>query len=53
MLTIRAAAESDATAMMHVHREAVFAKAARHYPRAVLEAWAPGAAGAWDCSSSS
>jgi Acetyltransferase (GNAT) domain len=29
--------------MMEVHREAVFAKAAGYYPRAVLEAWAPGA----------
>ena len=29
--------------MMEVHREAVFAKAAGHYSRAILEAWAPGA----------
>lgn len=28
--------------MMRVHREAVFAKAAGHYSRAILEAWAPG-----------
>jgi GNAT superfamily N-acetyltransferase len=43
MLTIRNAVAGDATAMMEVHREAVFAKAAGHYSRAMLEAWAPGA----------
>jgi hypothetical protein len=43
MLTIRPAVRRDAAAMMEVHREAVFAKAAGHYPRAALEAWAPGA----------
>jgi hypothetical protein len=43
MLTIRRAVRGDAAAMMQLHREAVFAKAAGHYPRAVLEAWAPGA----------
>jgi GNAT superfamily N-acetyltransferase len=43
MLTIRRAVLRDAKAMMEVHREAVFAKAAGHYSRAILEAWAPGA----------
>jgi len=43
MLTIRPAVRRDAAAMMQVHREAVFAKAAGHYPRVVLEAWSPGA----------
>jgi Acetyltransferase (GNAT) family len=42
MLTVRTASKGDAAATMHVHREAVFAKAAGYYPRAVLEAWAPG-----------
>jgi GNAT superfamily N-acetyltransferase len=43
MLTISTAVSGDAMAMMEVHREAVFAKAAGHYSRAMLEAWAPGA----------
>jgi hypothetical protein len=43
MLTIRPAVLPDAKAMMEVHRQAVFAKLAGHYPRAALEAWAPGA----------
>jgi putative acetyltransferase len=43
MLNICMAVGRDAAAMMQVHREAVFAKAAGHYPRAALESWAPGA----------
>jgi hypothetical protein len=30
--------------MMHVHRKAILSKAAAHYPRATLDAWAGGAA---------
>jgi hypothetical protein len=43
MLTIRPARPSDATAMMHVHREAILSKAAGHYPQSTLDAWAVGA----------
>jgi hypothetical protein len=43
MLTIRPAVLRDAKTMMEVHRQAVFAKAAGHYSRAILETWAPGA----------
>jgi hypothetical protein len=43
MLNIRAAVQCDAAAMTQVHRDAVFAKAAGYYPRAMLQAWAPGA----------
>jgi len=43
MLTIRAAGPGDAAAIMRVHREAILLKAAGHYPRATLEAWALGA----------
>ena len=43
MLTIRHAVLRDAKPMMEVHREAVLAKAAGHYSRAILESWAPGA----------
>ncbi len=43
MLKIRLATPSDAAALMRVHREAVFAKAAGHYDPARLESWSPGA----------
>jgi len=43
MLRIRAARPNDAAALMRVHREAVFSKAASHYPQATLDAWSPGA----------
>jgi putative acetyltransferase len=43
MLKIRPARIDDATALMHVHREAVFSKAANHYSDNELEEWAPGA----------
>jgi hypothetical protein len=46
MLTIRSAVGGDAPTLMQVHRKAVFSKATEHYPRTVLEAWAPGATAA-------
>jgi putative acetyltransferase len=42
MLAIRQATQSDATAMLLVHREAVFSKAAARYAQATLSAWASG-----------
>jgi hypothetical protein len=42
MLTIRPARFDDAAAILEVHRAAILAKAACHYPRATLEAWAIG-----------
>ena len=43
MLTIRPAGPGDAVAILNVHREAILAKAAEHYPAATLEAWGAGA----------
>jgi len=43
MLKIRPAISTDASALLRVHREAVFSKAAGHYDQARLEAWSPGA----------
>jgi hypothetical protein len=42
MLKIRLATHDDASAMMVVHREAVFSKAQAHYELATLEAWSAG-----------
>jgi L-amino acid N-acyltransferase YncA len=39
MLTIRPAHRGDAAAIMRVHREAIFAKAAGHYAEQTLAAW--------------
>ncbi len=42
-LTIRPARPNDAIAMTQVHREAILSKAAGHYQRSTLDAWAVGA----------
>jgi hypothetical protein len=42
MLTIRTARLDDAAAILEVHRAAILAKAAGHYPRATLDAWGIG-----------
>jgi len=41
-LEIRPAIAADATAITRVRREAILAKAASHYDRAILEDWADG-----------
>jgi len=41
-LTIRPAVPADAVAILRVHREAILARSAAHYPPATLDAWAVG-----------
>jgi putative acetyltransferase len=43
MLKIRPAQKNDTEALLQLHRDAVFSKAADYYDRARLESWSPGA----------
>lgn len=42
MLTIRPARPTDAVAILQVHRAAILARCAPHYPQSALDAWAIG-----------
>ena len=42
MLTISPARPDDAASMLLVHRDAILARAASHYPQSTLDAWAIG-----------
>ncbi len=42
-MTIRLACPNDAVGILHVHQEAILARAGDHYARSTLQAWARGA----------